>query len=309
MARKIRSFHNILITKYLPQYKNYFPEVLLCTQIRGFDLQTGVKIAISGKGGVGKTTVCAILAQLFAEEGFDVIGVDADPDTNLCNAFGIAAKQSPEPLIKMKELIGERTGTGKEAMGAYFRLNPKISDLPEKYCLEIPGCSLKLLSLGAVTQAGAGCACPEGAFLKAMLTHTILQRQEVVIVDLAAGLEFMGRSSVQGIDALVVVVEPGSRSIETAVNIKRMAEKLGVKHVAGIINKVTSPEQIETIKSQLKDLTILATIDYSPEIQRADLHCKSVYQSSPALVDKLTEAKGALTKLLETDISVNVSDK
>ena len=100
-------------------------------------MQTGTKIAISGKGGVGKTTVCAIWAQLFAEEGFEVIAVDADSDTNLCSAFGIPPEQSPEPLIKMKQLIAERTGTGKEATGAYFRLNPKISDLPEKYCLEI----------------------------------------------------------------------------------------------------------------------------------------------------------------------------
>ncbi len=263
-------------------------------------MQKGTKIAISGKGGVGKTTVCAVLAQLYAEEGFDVIAVDADSDANLCNAFGIPPEQSSEPLIRMKQLIAERTGTGKEAVGAYFKLNPKISDLPEKYCLEIPESSLKLLSLGSVTQAGGGCACPEGAFLKAMLTHTILQRQEVVIVDLAAGLEFMGRSSVQGIDALIVVVEPGSRSIETAVNITAMAQKLGVKHVAGIINKVTSPQQIETIKSQLKDLTILATIDYSCEVQQADLYCKSVYRSSPILVDRLTGAKGVLTKLLSS---------
>ncbi|NIA31661.1 MAG: carbon monoxide dehydrogenase [Actinobacteria bacterium] len=258
---------------------------------------------------MGKTTVCAVWAQLFAEEGFDVLAVDADPDTNLCNAFGIAPEQRPEPLIRMKQLIAERSGTGKEAVGAYFRLNPKISDLPEKYCLEIPGYSLKLLVLGAVSQAGAGCACPEGAFLKAMLTHSILRRQEAVLVDLDAGVEFMGRASVQGIDALVVVVEPGSRSIETAINITRMAQKMGVKYVAGIINKVTSLQQIETIKSQLENLTILAAIDYSSEVQQADLYCKSVYKASPLLVDKLRTAKNALDNLLESDISVKLNDK
>lgn len=264
-------------------------------------MQTGIKIAVSGKGGVGKTTICAVWAQLFAEDGFDVIAVDADPDTNLCNAFGIAPELRPEPLIRMKQLIAERTGTGKEAVGAYFRLNPKISDLPEKYCLKIPECSLKLLILGAISQAGAGCACSAGAFLKAMLTHTILQRQEAVLVDLDAGVEFMGRASVQGIDALVVVIEPGSRSIETALNITRMAQKLGVKHVAGIVNKVTSPQQIETIKSQLKNLTVLAAIDYSSEVQQADLYCKNVYQASPSLVDKLRTAKNALNNLLQSE--------
>ncbi|MHC4425658.1 MAG: nucleotide-binding protein, partial [Planctomycetota bacterium] len=152
------------------------------------------KIAIGGKGGVGKTTICAIWAQLFAEDGSDVLAIDADPDANLASAFGIPPEQSPEPLIKMKELIAERTGTGKDTLGAYFKLNPKVSDLPEEYWLEANG--LKLLVLGAITQAGAGCACPEGAFLKALLTHTMLQRQEVVLVDLAAGVEFMGRASV-----------------------------------------------------------------------------------------------------------------
>ncbi len=270
-------------------------------------MRTGFKIAISGKGGVGKTTVCAILAQLFAEEGMDVIAVDADCDTNLCSAFGIDSEQSPEPLIGMRQLIAERTGTGKDAAGAYFRLNPKVSDLPDKYCFELN--HLKLLVLGGISHAGAGCACPEAAFLKALLTHTILQRKEIVIVDLAAGVEFMGRASVQGIDALIVVVEPGSRSIGTAINIRRLACELGVKHIAGIINKVTSPQQLEAIKLQLKNLTILTNIDYIPEVQQADLCRESVYQASSDIVDKLREAKNALSKLLQTDIRVDVNDK
>jgi CO dehydrogenase maturation factor len=276
---------------------------------RGIDLQTGTKIAISGKGGVGKTTICAIWAQLFAEDRFDVIAVDADPDTNICNAFGIAAEQSPEPLIKMKQLIAERTGTGREAVGAYFKLNPQIDDLPEKYCLKVSEIgreaenvsvqgSLKLLVLGAINQAGAGCACPEGAFLKALLSHALLRRKEVVLIDLAAGLEFMGRASVQGIDVLVIVIEPGSRSIETTIKIIRMGRELGVKHIVGIINKVTAPQQIKTVKSQLKDLHILAEIDYIPEVQQADLNRRGVYQSSPKLVENLRQAKKGLDHLI-----------
>ena len=256
----------------------------------------GLKIAIGGKGGVGKTTVCAVWSQLFAEDGFDVLAIDADPNTNLASAFGIPSEQNPQPLIEMKQLIAERTGTGKDAVGAYFKLNPKVSDLPEKYWLEING--LKLLALGAITQAGAGCACPEGAFLKALLTHSILQRQEAVLVDLAAGPEFMGRASVQGIDALVVVVEPGSRSIETAINIARMAQELGIKQVAGIVNKITDACQVETIKSQLANMTILANIEYSPAVQEADLQQSSVFQASVELVEQLRQAKNALTELI-----------
>ena len=258
----------------------------------------GLKIAIGGKGGVGKTTVCAVWAQLFAEDGFDVLAIDADPNTNLASAFGIPSEQTPEPLIKMKQLIAERTGTGKDTVGAYFRLNPKVSDLPEKYWLEVDG--LKLLVLGAIQQAGAGCACPEGAFLKALLTHTILQRQEMVLVDLAAGVEFMGRASVQGIGALVVVVEPGSRSIETAINIARMAKELGIKQVAAIVNKITDAGQVDVIKSQLEGMTILANVDYNPAVQEADLQQRSVFRADVELVGALKDAKDKLMDLIST---------
>lgn len=260
-------------------------------------ISNGVKIAIGGKGGVGKTTVCAVWAQLFAKEGFDVLAIDADPNTNLALAFGLSCEQTGEPLIKMKELIAERTGTGKDTVGAYFRLNPKVSDLPEKYWIEVNG--VKLLVLGAITQAGAGCACPEGAFLKALLTHTILQRQELVIVDLAAGVEFLGRASIQGIDALVVVVEPGGRSIETANNIARMGQELGIKCVAAVANKITGDNQIETIKSQLT-IPVLANINYISGVQEADLRNIAVFEASDELVEQLGEAKNKLTSLIQS---------
>ena len=256
----------------------------------------GVKIAIGGKGGVGKTTVCAIWAQIFAESGFDVLAIDADPNANLALAFGIASEKSPEPLIRMKQLIAERTGTDKNAIGAYFRLNPKVSDLPEKYWFETNG--LKLLVLGAITQAGAGCACPEGAFLKALLTHTILQRQEVVLVDLAAGVEFMGRASVQGINALILVVEPGSRSIETARNVARMAKELGIEFVGAIANKITENAQIEMIRSQLDDVILLGSLKYSRLLQQADLRRASVFTADAEVTEELKRAKNQLAKLL-----------
>jgi len=259
-------------------------------------ISNGVKIAIGGKGGVGKTTVCAIWSKLFAEEGFDVLAIDADPNTNLALAFGIPTKQTAEPLIKMKRLIAERTGTEKNSAGAYFRLNPKVSDLPEKYWRKING--VKLLVLGGITQAGSGCACPEGAFLKALLTHTILQRQEIVLVDLAAGVEFMGRASIQGIDALVVVVEPGGRSIETANNIARMGKELGVKCVAAVVNKITGDSQAERIKSELT-MPVLANINYISAVQEADLRNEAVFGASDELVNKLREAKNSLMSLTQ----------
>jgi len=259
----------------------------------------GVKIAIGGKGGVGKTTVCAIWAKLFAEDGLDVLAIDADSNVSLSLAFGIPFEKSPKPLVEMKELIGERSGTGKNAVGAYFRLNPKVSDLPEQFWLDLGG--VKLLVLGAITQAGAGCACAEGAFLKALLTHTILQRQEVVLVDLAAGVECMGRASVQGIDAMVVVVEPGSRSIETANSVAAMAMELGIKIVGVIGNKITDKSQIAVIKSGLakQDAAVwLGALPYSKAMQQADMKREPVIDIDKKVVEEMRSVKNKLMELI-----------
>jgi CO dehydrogenase maturation factor len=196
----------------------------------------------------------------------------------------------------MKELIARRTGTGKDTVGAYFTLNPKVSDLPEEYWLEANG--LKLLVLGAITQAGAGCACPEGAFLKALLTHTMLQREEVVLVDLAAGVEFMGRASVQGIDALVLVVEPGGRSIETANNMAKMARRLGIGCVGAIANKITETTQTEVIESQLDDVILLGTLKYSPSLREADLRRTPVLGADAEVTEELKQTKNQLAELI-----------
>jgi CO dehydrogenase maturation factor len=257
-----------------------------------------MKIAIGGKGGVGKTTVCAVWAQLFAGEGHDVLAIDADPSLGLGAAFGLSVEQTPKPLIEMKDLIAERVGTRKDPVGAYFRLNPHVSDLPQEHWLQVG--NVKLLVLGAVTRAGGGCACPEGAFLKALLTHTMLQRRELVLVDLAAGVESMGRASVQGIDAFVVVVEPGSRSLETARNIITMARDLGIGCIAAIANKVTEPGQIDVIRSQLNGVPLLGSLAYSKSVQEADLHRMPVMQADAAIVQELDRARQRLAQLVTT---------
>lgn len=255
-----------------------------------------MKIAVGGKGGVGKTTVCAVWAQLFAQEGHDVLAIDADPSLSLGAAFGLSVEQTPRPLIEMKDLIAERTGTRKDAVGAYFRLNPRVSDLPQEHWLQVN--NVKLLVLGAVTRAGGGCACPEGAFLKALLTHTILQRDELVLVDLAAGVESMGRASVQGIDAFVVIVEPGSRSLETAGNIAGMARDLGIGFVGAVANKVTEPAQLDVIRLKLDDIPLLGSVAYSKSMQEADLKRAPVMQADAAAVQALDEARHRLVELV-----------
>ena len=134
--------------------------------------------------------------------------------------------------------------------------------------------------------------------MKALLTHTILQRQEVVLVDLAAGVEFMGRASVQGIDALVLIVEPGGRSIETANNIAKMARELGIGFVGAIANKITETAQTKVIKSQLKDIVLLGALRYSRSLQQADLKRIPVFGADAEITDKLRQAKNQLAAFI-----------
>ena len=263
-------------------------------------MKSGIKIAVCGKGGVGKTSVCAVLAELLGQDRFSVLAIDADSNPNLSLAFGVPTDKTPKPLIEMKELIQQRTGAKPGAVGQYFKLNPKVADLPEKFCLTV-GSKVKLLVLGGTRQAGSGCACPESAFLKALLTDSILNRQEAILVDMDAGVEFLGRASVQGIDVLVIVVEPGGRSIETANKIAEMAGQMGITHLAAIANKLSDPAQKQIIAAQLDDrITLLGTIKYDTEMTKADLQREAIFSVAPEVVGELVTIKENLMKLVAT---------
>lgn len=262
-------------------------------------MPSGLKFAICGKGGVGKTTVCAVWSQLFAQDGFDVLALDADSNPNLALAFGMPAESMPKPLIEMSDLIEQRTGAKKGSVGQYFQMNPQVADLPEKFSQDVE--SIKLLVLGSIDQAGSGCACPEGAFLKAMLSYSILHRQEMILVDLEAGVEFLGRASVQGVDALVVVLEPGRRSIETTLNINKMAKEMGIKHIACIVNKIVDNSQLDVVKEQLGDILLLGGLNFDTAVQQADLQRQAVFQANPELVTSLKRAKETLMSRFFSD--------
>ena len=264
-------------------------------------MKSGPKIAVSGKGGVGKTTICAGLATLIGQDGLEVLAIDADSNPNLALAFGVPLKDCPAPLIEMKELIQERTGAKPGSLGQYFKLNPEVSDLPEKYCLKVGNDGVRLLVLGGIQWAGSGCACPESALLKSLLTHITLQREEAILVDLDAGVEFMGRASVQGIDALIIVVEPSGRSIETVKRIVPLARQMGINNIAAVANKITDADQIEMIKSQMSDLTFLGGVQYNSVIQRADFEGKSVAEADHKLMAELALVKTRLFNLLNSD--------
>jgi len=238
-----------------------------------------MKLAVTGKGGVGKTTASALLSRRMVERGKVVLAVDADPDTNLAASLGFPSPDSIVPIVEMKELISERMGSRPGAVGAYFKLNPAVEDLPEKFIREDEG--LRLIVMGMVKRGGAGCACPENTFLKALLSHVLLDRDEVVLVDMEAGLEHLGRGTTGAMDGLIVVVEPALRSIETLDRIRALAADIGVQRVWPLANKIASEEDRAFIESRIADGALLGCLPFSEGVVRANRGQASIKEVEP----------------------------
>ena len=253
----------------------------------------GLKIAITGKGGVGKTTLASMLARVFAGDGSRVLAIDADPDANLAAALGIPAELSMGllPIARMKELAEERTGaTG--GYGTLFKLNPTVRDLPEKFCLTHDG--VRFLWMGTFESGGSGCACPESTLVKRLMGHLLLEQDDVVILDMEAGLEHLGRRTAESVDALVVVVEPGQRSIQTAYQIMKLAEDIGIKQVLVVGSKVRDASDRLLIESAIPEEQLLGYISFSEEIKRADQENTAPDKTAPQAMSEVRSIKERL---------------
>ncbi len=189
-----------------------------------------MKIAVAGKGGVGKTTLAAWLGDYLARSGQEVWMVDADTAISLGPALGLSMDEVPTPLVNQKKLIQERVGTG-----VFINLNPEVEDLPYKLAKDVRG--MKLLVMGTIAGAGAGCGCAPNALLKALLAYLILRASQWLIVDLEAGVEHLGRGTISSVDGLVVVSEPSIRGLLTASRISVLARELGLKKQVMVLNR------------------------------------------------------------------------
>ena len=220
---------------------------------------------------MGKTTLSAVLSHLYASEGKKVIAVDADPDANLAAALGVPpeAVSRIRPLAEMTDLIEERMGARPGKSGGVFKLNPKVDDIPEEFGYRFN--NITLLVTGKSKEAASGCYCPENVFLRRLLKHLVVNRDEIVIVDMEAGIEHLTRGTTEAVDAFIVVVEPGQRSIQTAHTVKEMAKGLGVKKVFIVANKVRGEEDLAFIRKQLSDAPLLGFIGFSHEIMECDI--------------------------------------
>ncbi|MFH1662447.1 MAG: AAA family ATPase [Chloroflexota bacterium] len=255
-----------------------------------------MKIAISGKGGVGKTLLASLLAGIFSDSGYSVIAIDADPDANLATSLGFTDAINIIPISEMKELIAERTETVAGKSGPYFKINPRVDDIPEKYSVKHG--NIRLLIMGQVKKGGSGCYCPENALLGALLAHLLIARDEVVILDMAAGIEHLGRGTAKAVDKLIIVVEPGRGSIETTYRIEKLAKDIGLTNIALVGNKINNQSEKDFLTSSLKGFDFLGFIPYDASIMQAEINNLPLLNASKKIT---AEAKEIYKNLITED--------
>lgn len=249
-----------------------------------------MKIAVAGKGGVGKTTLSAVLARLYRDEGRNVLAIDADSNPNLAAVLGMPF-QNIVPLSEQKELIEKRTKTELGGFGKIFKLNPRIDDIAEKYAVEYD--KIKLLVMGTVKSGESGCACPANVLVKNLLTHLLLTEKDVVIVDMEAGVEHLGRGTAKAVDALVIVVEPGRRSAETANRIHELAKDLQIKNICAVGNKVKTEKEKEFIEKMVT-MDVLGHLPHDERIAEADM------RGEPPFFEEIVEEVRKIKENLES---------
>ena len=251
-----------------------------------------MKVAVTGKGGVGKTTLSSTLARLYADEGRTVLAADVDPDANLGLALGLTQEEvnAIVPVSKMRELVMERTAANES--NTFYKLNPQVSDLPAKLAKDCNG--VKLLVMGTVDTGGTGCVCPEHVMLKALISSLVFRKDDVVVMDMEAGLEHLGRGTASMMDRFIVVIEPGARSIQTYEKVKKLAADLGITKVDVVANKIRDAEDEAFIRANIPAEALLGFMHYNPEVIDADRRGLSPYDVSPRMVEEIRRIKARM---------------
>jgi CO dehydrogenase maturation factor len=222
-----------------------------------------MKVAVAGKGGVGKTTVSACLARCWRDLGRKVVAVDADPDANLAGTLGYRGPDIT-PLVKLKRLIEERVGGG-EGWGGFLKMNPRVDDIPGEVGVLVDG--IRVLVMGTIERGRSGCACPENVLLREVLNHLMLRSQEDVVVDMEAGIEHLGRGTAEGVDTMLVVVEPGWASLQTAARVAELGRDLGIRKVLAIANKISGDADLAFVREKLRGLELVGVLPLDRELE------------------------------------------
>ncbi len=247
-----------------------------------------MKIAISGKGGVGKSTISAIFCEALRELGKRVLAIDSDPSPHLARLLGFPEPEKIVPIAQMTELLEERSGR----QGPFYNLNPKVDDLPERFLLERD--RIKLMVVGAVQKGGGGCACAENTVLRNLVNALLLEPEDAIVMDMEAGVEHLGRGTIQSVDHLLIVVEPYKGSLETAKKIERLARDIGLENTRIVANKVSTDEDREFIEEGL-GVKVFLSIPYDPELRAAERRGGRLYEYCPVAIKELV--KDAIKRL------------
>lgn len=263
---------------------------------------SALKIAVAGKGGVGKTFVSGTLARLFARDGYSVLAVDADPDINLYSTLGIDKSQYTKikPISENESLITSKTGVKAGAScGAPFKLNPRVDDIVDNYGIVGPD-GVKLLVMGTVKSGGTGCMCPANALLRVLLQHLLIQRKDIVILDMVAGLEHLGRGTARRVDLMLNVMEPKMKSLGTTKRILALAQDIEIPEVLIVANKITGEQDRSFVEEAAKELKagVMTFIPYDVSVSEADIKGVSPLDynpRSPAII-AVEEMKDQLKK-------------
>jgi CO dehydrogenase maturation factor len=255
-----------------------------------------MKIAISGRGGVGKTTLCALLAETYAERGRDVLAVDADPSPSLAEALAVPddLRSSLRPISEMDELIEERTGAKPGATGGFFTLNPRVDDLPDRFSVLHRG--VRLLEMGGIGSGGAGCICPESAMLRSLFTQLLFRHDEVLLLDMYAGVEHLGRATVDFVDAMVIVVAPTRSSFTAADQIEKMARDIGLTRIWLVGNRVRNDEDLAFLEGVAAERRLLGHLPDDPSAIEADRRGEAIYSAAPGLRTAAAQVADALDR-------------
>ena len=235
----------------------------------------------------------SLLSTILSQSGYSVLAIDADPNATLADALGFPHPEKITPISEMGDLIKERTGAAPGEAAPYYKLNPKVEDIPEKDWVEHNG--VKLMVMGHLKKGGSGCYCPENALLEALVAHLLLRRKEIVIMDMEAGVEHLGRATAKAVDKMIIVVEPGKRSVATAYRIRDLAKDVGVENIAVVGNKIQSEKDREFLVSSMSGFRFLGFIPYDQSIMEADIGNISLAEASQETIDKVKDIADRLS--------------
>lgn len=251
-----------------------------------------MKIAVSGKGGVGKTTIASSLVKLFAKSHEMVYAIDADPDACLAAAVGIDQEtiENLTPVVEMKDIIAEKSGGD----GAFYSLNPEMDELFKDYSIEMD--NIRFFRMGGIKQGGSACYCRENTFLNAFVSNLLFDKKSAVIMDMGAGIEHLTRGTARSVDIMLVVVEPSKNSVNTANLVKKLAFDIGIKKVRIIGNKIRNEKEKEFIKNSFHAEEILGFVSFDEDVWDSAMDKGPASNLQGALLDSMKKIHDQLLR-------------